>query len=202
MAFEPWTLSGDSMAELLELMKNRRTIRNYLPEPVNEESLNRILEAATLPPSGAGLLPYITIVVKDQEMKQNIRQEAQKVETEYHNNLTGRLKEKFDSMGVNSEKSFLTDAPALLIIAGDTEKPYWKESCWIAISYMILAIENEGVGSVTYTPPGVSFLNELLNIPDNFVPQGILPIGYPVDKIPAKKARPEGRVFFERYTEL
>ena len=178
-------------------MKNRRTIRDYLPDQVNEESLNRILEAATLPPSGAGLLPYITIVVKDKEMKQKIRQEAQKVETEYHNNLTGRLKDKFDSMGGSPERSFLTDAPALLVIAGDTEKPYWTESCWIAISYMILAIENEGLGSVTYTPPEVSFLNQLLNIPDKFVPQVVLPIGYPVDKTPAKKARPEGRVFFE-----
>ena len=183
--------------ELLELMKNRRTIRDYLPDLVDEASLDRILQAATLPPSGAGMLPYMTIVVKDKERKQNIRQGAQKVETEYHANLTGHLKQKFDAMGVSPEKSFLTDAPALLIIAGDTEKPYWNESTWIAISYMILAIENEGLGSVTYTPPKVNFLNELLNIPDTFVPQVILPIGYPVEKIVPKKARPEGRVFFE-----
>lgn len=178
-------------------MKNRRTIRDYLPEPVDEESLSRILQAATLPPSGAGLLPYITVVLKDQEMKQRIRQEAQKVETEYHNDLTGHLKEKFDAMGVNPEKSFLTEAPILLVIAGDTEKPYWLESTWIAISYMILAIENEGLGSVTYTPPGVSFLNELLNIPDNFVPQVILPIGHIGEAVPPKRARLEGRIYYE-----
>ena len=183
--------------ELLELMKNRRTIRDYLPDSVDEASLNKILQAATLPPSGAGLLPYITVVVQDKERKQKIRDAAQKVETEYHNNLTGHLKQKFDAMGISPEKAFLTDAPALLVIAGDTEKPYWNESTWIAISYMILAIENEGLGSVTYTPPKVNFLNELLNIPDTFVPQVILPIGYSADKIPAKKARPEGRIYYE-----
>ena len=186
--------------ELLELMKNRRTIRDYLSEPIDKASLDRILQAATLPPSGAGMLPYITIVVQDNKRKQKLRDAAQKVETEYHSNLTGHLKQKFDAMGVSPEKAFLTDAPALLVIAGDTEKPYWNESTWIAISYMILAIENEGLGSVTYTPPKVNFLNEILNIPDKFVPQVILPIGYPVKKIKAKKARPEGRVFFEECT--
>ena len=134
-------------------------------------------------------------------MKQKIRQEAQKVEIEYHKTLTGRLKEKFDAMNISPEKPFLTQAPILLVITGDTEKPYWKESTWIAISYMILAIENEGLGSVTYTPPKVSFLNELLNIPEKFVPQVVLPVGYPVEKVKAKKARPEGRIHYEKCEE-
>lgn len=187
--------------DLLNLMKNRRTIRNYLMGPVDEISLDRILQATTLPPSGAGLLPYITIVVQDKERKQEIRHEAQKVETQYHGGLTGRLKDRFDAMGVNPEKSFLTDAPILLIIAGDTTKPYWKESTWLAIGYIVLAIENEGLGSVTYTPPKVGFLNELLNIPEKFVPQVVLPVGYPVDKIVPKKSRPEGRIYYETFQE-
>ena len=185
------------MTELLELMKNRRTVRNYLPEPVDDMSLDRILQAATLPPSGAGLLPYGAVVVQDPDMKQKIRQGAQKVEMEYYEKLEDRLKDKFDNMGVSSEKPFLTDAPVLLIIAGDTEKPYWLESTWLAISYIILAIENEGLGSLTYTPSDFSFIMDLLKIPDIFSPQVILPIGYPADKIVPKKARPEGRVFFE-----
>ena len=173
--------------KLLEIMKNRRTVRNFLAKPVDEASLNRIIEALTLPPSGAGLLPYGTVVVRDPEMKQKIREGAQKVEIEYYENLSGRLKDKFDAMGVNSEKPFLTDAPVLLIIAGDTEKPYWLESTWLAIGYIVLAIENEGLGSVTYTPSDFAFINELLNIPDRFIPQVILPIGYPANKKPPKK---------------
>ncbi|MCK5397245.1 MAG: nitroreductase family protein [Thermoplasmata archaeon] len=190
-------MSGD----LHELMKNRRTVRNFLPDPVDEESLNKILEAVTLPPSGAGLLPYGTVVVRDPEMKQKIRDDAQKVEIEYYERLTGRLKDKFDKMGVNSEKPFLTDAPVLLIIAGDTEKPYWLESTWLAIGYIVLAIENEGLGSVTYTPSDFSFIMDLLKIPDRFVPQVILPVGYPANKKPPKKSRPEGRIYYEECKE-
>jgi len=186
---------------LLTLMKSRRTIRNYASEPVNEGSLERILEAATLPPSGAGLLPYVVVVVQNNDMKQKIRQAAEKVETDYYSNLTGRLKEKFDAMGVNPKKAFLTDAPAILVIAGDTEKPYWQESTWIAISYMILAIENEGLGSVTYTPSKVEFLNEQLNIPEKFIPQVILPVGHIGHDIPKKKASPEGRIYYEKCEE-
>ena len=187
--------------ELLELMASRRTVRSFLTDPVDDASLERILEAVTLPPSGAGLLPYVTIVVKNLEMKQKIRNGAQEVERDYYAKLTGQLKDKFDAMGVNSEKPFLSDAPVLLVIAGDTEKPYWLESTWLAIGYIVLAIENEGLGSVTYTPSDFSFIMDLLNIPDRFVPQVILPIGHHATKKPPKKPRPDGRVYFEECRE-
>ena len=123
------------------------------------------------------------------------------METEYHSKVTGHLKDKFDKMGVNPEKQFLTDAPVLLVIAGDTTKPYWQESTWLAIAYMVLAIENEELGSLTYTPPDVSFLSQILKIPDNFVPQVVLPLGHIGEAVPPKRARPDGRIYFEEYEE-
>jgi len=186
---------------LIDIMQGRRTIRSYKKEPIDEESLQRILDAATLPPTGADLLPYTVIVVRDSGRKSRIRQGAEEVEMRYHDSLTGRLKERFNSMGVSPVKPFLTDAPILLIVAGDKSKPYWQESTWLAIAYMILAIENEGLGSVTYTPPDTGFLSELLRLPDNLQPQVVLPIGFAAEQIPPKSSRPQGRIYLEEFTD-
>ncbi len=185
--------------ELIDLMRRRRTVRKYLSKPVNEESLNRILEAATLPPSGLDVLPYAFIVITDEKAKQRIRTGAETAESEFHSSVKTEVKKFVDFKKITWEKPFLTEAPVLLVIAGDTTNPYWLESVWIAISYIILAIENDGLASLTYTPSDTGFLRELLDIPPHFSPEAILPIGYSAENLPPKDTRPEGKIFYERY---
>ena len=185
--------------ELLDLMANRRTIRNFLSKPIEDGQLDRILKAATLPPSGAGLAPYTIVVVTDREMKARMRSEARKVEEEYHATLDSELKERFDGMGITTDKIFLTQAPVLLVVAGDTTAPYWKESTWLSVAYIILAVQSEGLATVTYTPPDTDFLRTLLDIPPHLSPEVVLPVGHPTTTPRAKKERPEGRVFRGRY---
>lgn len=187
--------------ELIELMGRRRTIRDFQPREVDEASLDRVLEAGTLSPSGADKLPFIIIKVLDEEAKIKIREGAEDSEREYHQNSEPELKRWFDAKGIDHQKQFLTQAPLLLVIAGDTTKPYWRESTWLSIAYMLLAIESEGLGTVTYTPSETGFLNRLLDIPEHYHSEVILPIGYPLETLPIKKARGQGRVFEENYNE-
>ena len=58
---EPVKIELPEVENIYEIMKNRRTIRQYLTDPIEEASMEKILEAATLPPTGAGLLPYVII---------------------------------------------------------------------------------------------------------------------------------------------
>ncbi|MEA2053993.1 MAG: nitroreductase family protein, partial [Candidatus Thermoplasmatota archaeon] len=58
-----------------------------------------------------------------------------------------KLTEK--SLELPLKKEFLTDAPLLIIVAGETDKPYWLESAWIFIAYIILAAESEGLATLT-----------------------------------------------------
>lgn len=187
--------------ELLELMKSRRSIREFLSQPVDDPKLESILAAATLSPSGADKLPFIIIKVIDDDMKTSIRYESEKAEKEFHSNLDPDLETFFRSKDIDPQKPFLTLAPTLLVIAGDTTKPYWRESTWLSIGYMLLAIEAEGLGTVTYTPSETRFLNQLLDIPEHFSTEVILPIGHPVEALAPKKARVKGRVFDGRYEE-
>ena len=67
--------------------------------------------------------------------------------------------------------------------------PYWLESTWISIGYMILAVEAKGLSSLTYTPSETGFLNALLDIPKDYCIVAILPIGFSEEKQRSKPKR-------------
>src|SRR4030042_569382 len=57
------------MNEVLRAIKNRRTIRRFKPNPIDEEMLQMILEAGRWAPSFSNLQPWKFIVIKDQDLK-------------------------------------------------------------------------------------------------------------------------------------
>ncbi|MGQ9460880.1 MAG: nitroreductase family protein [Candidatus Bathyarchaeaceae archaeon] len=175
--------------ELLDLMKSRRSIRKYRKEPVPLEKIHRIMEAGRHAPSGANMQPWIYILVTDNKLKEKIRKEAEKIEKNFHNKAPNKLKKWLKEQKITSEKSFLTEAPALIVVSGFTEVPYWLESTWISIAYILLYAESQSLGTLTYTPSDTSFLNKLLNVPEVYRPVAILPIGYPAEK-PSPETRP------------
>lgn len=175
--------------ELLSLMKNRRSIRKYEKQTVPLEKIYSALDAGRYAPSGANQQPWTYILVTDATLKQQIRSEAEKVETKYHKTAPSQLKEWFIRQGITPAKPFLTDASALIVVAGDTKAPYWLESTWISIAYILLQAENQKLGTLTYTPSDTTFLNKLLNIPNHYSVVAIIPIGYPAET-PTTKTRP------------
>ena len=175
--------------ELLNLMKNRRSIRKYEKQTVPLEKIYSVLEAGRYAPSGANQQPWTYILVTDATLKQQIRNEAERVETRYYETAPSQLREWFKRQGLTPAKSFLTDAPALIVVAGDTRAPYWLESTWISIAYILLQAENQKLGTLTYTPSDTTFLNKLLKIPNHYSVVAIIPIGYPA-KTSTTKTRP------------
>ena len=170
--------------ELIQLMKNRRSIRKYSKDSIPLKRIYQILEAGRYAPSGANLQPWLYIIVTDHELKEKIRKEAEKIERKFHEKAPNQLKRWFKGQKITPEKSFLTEAPALVVVAGSTKAPYWLESTWISIAYILLSAESQNLGTLTYTPSGTGFLNTLLNIPDDYHPVAILPIGNPAERPP------------------
>jgi nitroreductase len=169
-------------------MKNRRSIRKYSKDPISLEKICQILEAGRYSPSGANIQPWIYVIVTDKKLKEEIREEAEKVERNFHENAPESLKKWMKGQNITAEKSFLTEAPVLVVVAGLTTAPYWLESTWIAIAYILLSVENQKLGTLTYTPTDKAFLNKLLNIPKEYHPVAILPIGKPAEN-PDPKTR-------------
>ncbi len=63
---------GGDCHDLFEVMGGRRSVRSYLSDPVAEEDLNRIIEAACCAPSAGNLQAYRVVVVKDSELRQRL----------------------------------------------------------------------------------------------------------------------------------
>ena len=58
--------------EFLNLVKTRQSVRGYLPRPVEQDKLERCLEAARLAPSACNAQPWMFIVVDDAEIKKRL----------------------------------------------------------------------------------------------------------------------------------
>ncbi len=184
-----------------DLMKHRRSIRKFKKNKFAIEKLCSIVNAGLLAPSGADQSPYAVIIINDEQLKIEIRQECELADKYFHTDSPRWLKEWFAKKNITPEKLFLTDAPFLIIVAGNTTMPYWLESTWIAITYIVLTAEEEGLCTLTYTPGRMDFLVPLLDLPKEYNPVVIIPIGYP-DEYPIKSENEkENKIFFNKFGE-
>jgi nitroreductase len=183
-----------------EVMKRRRSIRKFKKTKFATEKLCSVLKTGLLAPSGADQSPYTMIIIDNEQLKRQIRTKCESADKEFHEESPAWLKEWFAKKNITTEKKFLTDAPFLVVLAGNTTMPYWLESTWISIAYIILAIEEEGFATLTYTPGQMEFLLPLLDLPKVYEPVVILPIGYP-DEFPTKvdNADKESKIFFNKF---
>ena len=145
------------------IMKQRRSIRSYKPDPVEEEKLTRILEAARLAPSAANRQPICFVVIKDEKTKQ-------------------QLKKAYD------EKWFYT-APVIICACSIPEKA-WKRGdgknyadidATIAMDHLILAATEEGLATCWIAAFKVPIIKSILSLPPGMEPVAITPVGYPLD---------------------
>jgi nitroreductase len=68
--------------ELLELIKSRRSIRNFTDEPISDEDLLRIIDAARYAPSNTNRQPWKFIIIKNDSVKNKIAETvAQKMDS-------------------------------------------------------------------------------------------------------------------------
>ena len=159
-------------------MKNRRSTRSYKKKDIPLSKLEKILKAGQLSPSGADQKPFTYIVIDDPEVKRKIQKSCELSDKKYFQKADDWFKDWMKERRVSLKKDFITDAPFLVVIAGETDKPYWLESTWISITYFILAAEYEGLATLTYTPSETEFLIDLLKLSKGLKPVCIIPVGY------------------------
>lgn len=180
-------------------MENRRSTREFLKKKVSKEKLSLALEAGLLAPSGADQKPYVYIVIDDPVLKKKIKDHCEEADKKFYATSEKWFKKWMKERQVSLEKDFLVDAPYLVIVAGETNKPYWLESTWLSVAYIILAAENEGLATLTYTPAEMDFLRDLVDLPTDFKPVIILPIGYPGKKLYKTSTNNKKKIFFNTY---
>lgn len=173
-------------------IRKRRTVRDFSDRPVPKEVIEDCLRAAGTAPNGANLQPWHFVVVSDPGIKSTIKREAEKEEIEFY---SGKAPQQWldalEHLGTDEHKPFLETAPYLIVIMAEsysigptgekTKNYYVKESVGIATGFLISAIHNVGLVSLTHTPSPMGFLNEILDRPKNEIPFLILVVGYPAE---------------------
>jgi iodotyrosine deiodinase len=181
-----------------EHMQRRRTVRHFSDRPVPQEVIEECLLTAGSAPNGANLQPWHFVVVIDPKIKREIRIAAEQEETEfYYRRAPQAWLDALAVIGTDEHKPFLETAPYLIVIFGKNHSIlpdgrrvtnyYVNESVGIAMGFLIAAIHNAGLVSLTHTPSPMGFLNNILNIPPDEKPFLILVVGYPAEdaKVPA-----------------
>ncbi len=186
----------------LEMLTRRRTVRDYSDREVPIELIEKAIATAGTAPSGANLQPWRFVVVKDAEIKRQIREAAEKEEHEsYHGRMSEKWLRRLAPLGTNEHKPFLKIAPYLIVVFrinsfvedGETEPTYYsQESVGIAVGMLLAALHNMGLATLTHTPSPMKFLQEILGRPKNEIPFVLIPVGYPADdaKVPDIDRKP------------
>lgn len=177
--------------EFLATLRQRRSVREFAPDPVPDEVLELAIEAASSAPSGANMQPWKFVVVTDPEIKRIVRIAAEEEEKE---NYSGRMPDEWlralAPLQTDWHKEFLEIAPALIIVfkedwheeAGSMVKHYYvNESVGIASGFLLAALNAAGLATLTHTPSPMGFLAEILGRPRNEKAYLLIPVGYPSD---------------------
>ena len=192
-------------------LDGRRTVREISDKPVSKSVIDHLIMAASTAPSGAHKQPWTFCAISNAEMKQKIREAAEKEEYDsYHGRMSDRWLKDLKPIGTDWNKPFLEKAPWIIVlfkrvyeIGEDGVKQnnyYVNESVGIAAGMFIAAIHNAGLVTLTHTPSPMNFLTSLLGRPGNERPYILFPVGYPEDTVYvpklARKKLDEVSVFY------
>ena len=188
--------------QLHEEIRARRSVRRFEDRPVPEEVIKRVLETATSAPSAHNRQPWRFVMLTSLEGKTRL---AQAMGAEYHRVLLAEgfsPEEAADQVG--RSRSRVMDAPVAIVICLDPsvmddykddnrrqgEYLMAVQSVAMAGGYLLLAAHAEGLGGVwTCAPLFVpDIVRATLDLPDEWVAQGLILLGY-ADRDPDPKSR-------------
>jgi len=163
--------------EVLEALHTRRSIRKFEDKPVPDEMVRQVLEAAMMAPSAGNAQPWQFIVVKDRDLLNSVAD-------------------------ANPYATMARKAPMGILVCGDLSKEkypgYWVQDCAAAMENMLLAVHGLGLGAVwTGVYPDkerVPDFTRIFKLPENVIPLGFAPIGWPAQTLKSQSRFKEDRV--------
>ena len=184
-----------------ELMIQRRTVRDFSDRPIPIEIIQNAIQTASSATSGANKQPWHFVIVKDPVIKKDIRVAAEKEEKEfYEHRAPDYWLEDLNQFGTDWHKPFLEIAPYLIVVfkqsydlgkSGKRKNYYVNESVGIASGFLLTALHNAGLATLTHTPSPMGFLEKILKRPENEKAVLLIPVGYPAEnaKVPDLKKK-------------
>ena len=166
------------MNEILETIRNRRSIQRFKPEQIGERELEAIVESALLAPSAVNAHPWHFLVIQEKRtldrMAQLMRENMLKSGNEF---MVRRA----------SDPSFspFYGAPTLILISADAKDRFGQFDCAAAAQDIALAAESLGVGSCIMAMTSLLFASQegvelarSLGVPDGYDHVCAVALGY------------------------
>lgn len=191
----------------LELVKKRRSIKDFKNDAIPDDCIDKIIEAARWAPTGFNSQPWEFVVVKKQELKESIENfihdaKAQSPSKESSSSPT-------PEMPTTRAKVVYSNAPVFILLCGDTRVREWgrprlkaNEDRWKSVLtsslangflYMHLAARTVGLASKWYSrvsqPEVASQIKQLLGIPEAMEIYDMMVLGYPATEPGPKRMR-------------
>jgi iodotyrosine deiodinase len=178
--------------EFLELMRRRRSIRQFSTAEVPVELIENAIATAGTAPSGANQQPWTFVVVSDPLVKARIRAAAEQEEKLlYERRATQEYLDAIEPIGTDWHKPHITDAPYVIAVFeqpwsfdenGEKHKHYYvRESVGIAVGLLLASLHAAGLATLTHSPAPMGFMSGILERPENERALLLIPVGYPAD---------------------
>jgi len=153
--------------DALEAIRTRRSIRRYQAQPVPEELIAHLLEAAVAAPSAGNQQSWQFLIVDERELLDGLRK-------------------------ASPYAAMLKEAPLAILVCGDLQrekyKGFWVQDCVAATMNILTAARALGLGSCwTALHPAedrTEAVRRLLNLPSSIIPLNIIALGYPNEEKP------------------
>jgi len=176
--------------EVSEALRQRRSVRHYSDRPLDEATVNALLEAATLAPSAVNEQPWAFAVIQDKTLLKTYSDRAKKLSasqlTSTHADLQKLLRDP--------DFNIFYDAGTLIVIYAKPvgQHPDWD--CCLAAQNLMLAAADMGLGTCTigFAWPLLeqADVKEQLHIAQEYRPVLPIIVGYPAEAIAAVPRRP------------
>jgi nitroreductase len=189
----------DLVDAAMKIIQDRRSIREFSDEPVADQDLDLILEAARQAPSGENAQPWRFIIVKDEAMRKKMGAIAgggsgRRFTAEY---VTQKMQERFENLKDEEKRkavfqkltsgqvsAFMADAPVNIVVCGKKDVWDMPYDTSAAIENILLMVTALGLGACWVIAPCIDIRDEesikaLLDIPEGFKAVSILSLGHP-----------------------
>jgi len=155
-----------SAMDFYEVVRTRRSVRSYRPDPIPDNVLNRVLDTARISPSGSNRQPWKFILVKDEDVKRKL-------------------------VPMCGDQAFISEAPLVIVACGQNihynRGGYMGDMSMlvdvsIAVDHLTLAARAEGLGTCWIGLFNNESVKKLLQMPEDVNVVALVPIGYPRGK--------------------
>ena len=177
----------DTSEVVLNNILERTSVRSYLEKSVEEEKIEKLLQAGMAAPTAVNKQPWHFVVVTEKSLLQKLSE-------------------------ANPHAKMVAKAPLAIVVCGDMTKAldgnareFWVQDCSAASENILLAATGLGLGAVwTGTYPSeerCAAVSEVLGLPESLTPLNTIAIGYPDGDVTPKDKWKESNISYNMYEE-